>query len=213
MQGGLEGPLPFRAGVCQVLDNPKLSGKRIRLSGWIRTDSLMAEAYIKVYCTTIEGDVSEPAPAQFAGTREWTQTSTDIDVRKPAIEKLREVGSDKAVPRLIEIARTDEDCGPRAVAALVRGREKAPPELLSLLKEKPEDYLRLVEAQGLKIQLRSPMKPVVKLAFAGLTDDSTIGQLEAVLAWALKSDLPRGSLAERIIAEGGIGQILGGKPN
>lgn len=79
--------------------------------------------------------------------------------------------------------------------------------------EQPEDYLRLVEAQGLKIQLRSPMKPVVKLAFAGLTDDSTIGQLEAVLAWALKSDLPRGSLAERIIAEGGIGQILGGKPN
>lgn len=79
--------------------------------------------------------------------------------------------------------------------------------------EQPEDYLRLVEAQGLKIQLRSPMKPVVKLAFAGLTDDHTIGQLEAVLAWALKSDLPRGELAERIIAEGGIGQILNGKSN
>ena len=79
--------------------------------------------------------------------------------------------------------------------------------------EEPEDYLRLVEAQGLKIQLRSPMKPVVKLAFAGLCDDATIGQLEAVLAWALKADLPRGSLAERILAEGGIGQILANKPN
>src|SRR4029079_6964971 len=74
----------------------------------------------------------------------------------------------------------------------------------------PEDYLKLVEDQGLKIQLRSPMKPVVKLAFDGMCDDSTIQQLEAVLAWALKQDLPRGTLVERIEAEGGIGPILQG---
>ena len=72
--------------------------------------------------------------------------------------------------------------------------------------EAPEEYLKLVEAQGLKIQLRSPMKPVVKLAFDGLCDDSTIKQLEAVLAWALAEELPRGSLAERIEAAGGIGR-------
>ena len=77
--------------------------------------------------------------------------------------------------------------------------------------EAPEDYLRLVEAQGLKIQLRSPMKPVVRLAFDGQCDEPTIPQLEAVLAWALKQDLPRGSLAERIESEGGIGAILNGK--
>ncbi|NUT00191.1 MAG: hypothetical protein HOP96_04375 [Sphingomonas sp.] len=75
----------------------------------------------------------------------------------------------------------------------------------------PEEYLKLVEAQGLKIQLRSPMAPVVKLAFDGMCDDSTIAQLEKVLAWALKNDLPRGSLAERIEAEGGLGSILNGK--
>ncbi len=75
----------------------------------------------------------------------------------------------------------------------------------------PEEYLKLVEAQGLKIQLRSPMAPVVKLAFDGMCDDSTIGQLEKVRAWALKNDLPRGSLAERIEAEGGLGSILNGK--
>ena len=34
-------------------------------------------------------------------------------------------------------------------------------------------------------------------------------QLEAVLGWALKHDLPRGTLSERIQAEGGIGAILG----
>ena len=74
----------------------------------------------------------------------------------------------------------------------------------------PEEYLRLVEGQGLKIQLRAPMKPVVKLAFAETCDEATIAQLEAVLAWALKQDLPRGSLADRIEAEGGIGPILEG---
>ena len=64
--------------------------------------------------------------------------------------------------------------------------------------------------------LKAFMKPVVKLAFDGLCDDSTIGQLETVLAWALKQDLPRGSLAEQIQSEGGIAAILGqsnGKAN
>ena len=77
--------------------------------------------------------------------------------------------------------------------------------------EAPEEYLRLVEAQGLKIQLRSPMKPVVKLAFDGMCDDATIKQLEAVLAWAFDEELPRGALAERIEAAGGIGRILSGE--
>ena len=76
--------------------------------------------------------------------------------------------------------------------------------------DSPEEYLKLVEAQGLKIQLRSPMTPVVKLAFDGMCDDATISQLEAVLAWALEQDLPRGSLAERIQSEGGIAPILNG---
>jgi hypothetical protein len=55
------------------------------------------------------------------------------------------------------------------------------------------------------------MKPVVKLAFDGMCDDATIGQLEAVLAWALKQDLPRGSLAARIEEAGGIAPILNGQ--
>ena len=74
-----------------------------------------------------------------------------------------------------------------------------------------DEYLKLVEAQGLKIQLRAPMAPVVKLAFDGMCDDSTIAQLEKVLGWALKNDLPRGTLAERIEAEGGLGSILSAK--
>jgi hypothetical protein len=55
------------------------------------------------------------------------------------------------------------------------------------------------------------MKPVVKLAFDGMCDDATIKQLEAILAWAFDEELPRGTLAERIEAEGGIAPILSGQ--
>src|SRR5205085_10898149 len=75
----------------------------------------------------------------------------------------------------------------------------------------PEDCLRLVEAQGLKIRLRSPMKPVVKLAFDSLCDDATIKQLEAILAWAFDEELPRGTLADRIESAGGITRVLNGE--
>jgi hypothetical protein len=98
----------------------------------------------------------------------------------------------------------------RATAALYEGLSAAYDFALDA-EEAPEEYLKLVEAQGLKIQLRSPMKPVVKLAFSATCDDSTIKQLEAVLSWALDNELPRGSLLERIEAAGGIGPILAGE--
>jgi hypothetical protein len=98
----------------------------------------------------------------------------------------------------------------RASAALYEGLSAAYDFAIDA-EDAPEDYLRLVEAQGLKIQLRAPMKPVVKLAFEGMCDDATIKQLEAVLAWALKEELPRGSLLEQIEAAGGVGEILNGK--
>jgi hypothetical protein len=98
----------------------------------------------------------------------------------------------------------------RANAALYEGLSAAYDFALDA-EEAPEEYLKLVEAEGIKIQLRSPMKPVAKLAFDGMCDDVTIKQLEAILAWAFEEELPRGTLAERIEAEGGIGPILSGE--
>lgn len=95
----------------------------------------------------------------------------------------------------------------RANAALYEGLSAAYDFALDA-EDSPEEYLKLVQAEGLKIQLRSPMKPVAKLAFDGMCDEATIKQLEAVLAWAFEEELPRGGLAERIEAEGGIGSIL-----
>ena len=98
----------------------------------------------------------------------------------------------------------------RANAALYEGLGAAYDFALDA-EQAPEEYLRLVEAEGLKIQLRSPMKPVAKLAFDNMCDELTIKQLEAVLAWAFDQELPRGSLAERIHDAGGIARVLSGE--
>jgi len=98
----------------------------------------------------------------------------------------------------------------RANAALYEGLSAAYDFALDA-EESPEEYLQLVQSQGLKIQLRSPMRPIAKLAFDGMCDEMTIKQLEAILAWAFDEELPRGSLAERIEAAGGIGPILSGE--
>jgi hypothetical protein len=95
----------------------------------------------------------------------------------------------------------------RANAALYEGLSAAYDFALDA-EDSPEEYLKLVQAEGLKIQLRSPMKPVAKLAFDGMCDDMTIQQLEAILAWAFDEELPRGTLAERIEQEGGVAPIL-----
>jgi len=98
----------------------------------------------------------------------------------------------------------------RANAALYEGLSAAYDFALDA-ETAPEEYLKLVEAEGIKIQLRSPMKPVAKLAFDGMCDEATIKQLEAILAWAFEEELPRGTLAGRIEEAGGIGPILGGE--
>ena len=53
------------------------------------------------------------------------------------------------------------------------------------------------------------MKQVLKLAFDGLADGATIDELETVHARALKQDLARGTLAERIQEAGCVEKILG----
>ena len=155
----------------------------------------------------------EPEAAQVAEPEPESQPESQPEPQQASVPPVAMEANlqDKlsGVRAMAEEARAAQE---RSNMALYEGLSAAYDFALDA-EQQPEDYLRLVEAQGLKIQLRSPMKPVVKLAFAGLTDDVTIGQLEAVLAWALKSDLARGTLAERIVAEGGIGQILNSKPH
>ena len=111
--------------------------------------------------------------------------------------------------KLTEVrAKADEarQAAMRATAALHEGLSAAYDFALDA-ETSPEEYFRMVEAQGLKIQLRAPMAPVARLAFDGLVDPATLGQCEKILAWALKEELPRGELLGRIDRAGGISEL------
>ena len=163
----------------------------------------------------VEEDVIEPPVADYEPT-EPPVAFEEVAFEEPG-EAVQAEEFDGPMERpmhgmLAEIqAKADEarQAKLRSNAALYEGLGAAYDFALDA-EENPEEYLKLVEARGLKIQLRSPMKPVVRLAFEGMCDDAMIAQLEAVLAWALKSDLPRGTLAARIQDEGGIAPILNG---
>ena len=97
----------------------------------------------------------------------------------------------------------------RATAALYEGLSAAYDFALDA-ESHADEYFKLVQEKGLKVQLRAPMAPVAKLAFDGVCDAETIAEFEAILAWALKEELPRGTLAERIDQAGGISELLNG---
>ena len=167
-------------------------GKVAQSGPQLPTEAFVANETETVTAETVEPDVEQAAEAI---------SEPESQVEGPLHSKLSEVRA------LAEEAR---EAQVRSNVALYEGLSAAYDFALEA-EDEPEEYLRLVEAQGLKIQLRSPMKPVVKLAFDGMCDEPTIKQLETVLAWALKQDLPKGTLAERIQAEGGIGALLNGQ--
>jgi len=79
-EGGLTGLISTRSGVCQEFCNRALGGKRVKLSGYIRTDSLRGRAYISLYYHTLHGMVPGPVAPQFSMNTPWTLTSIEGDV-------------------------------------------------------------------------------------------------------------------------------------
>ena len=79
-EGGTVGPVQTRTGVLQIIGNRSLSGKRMRLTGWVKCDSLLSNAYLKIYSTTVNGDVSNAIPRQLAGSTPWTQLELESDI-------------------------------------------------------------------------------------------------------------------------------------
>lgn len=79
MEGGLEGVVSVRTGVCQLFMSRELSEKRLKLTGWIKTDSLKTEAWIMAYSTTLDGDVRGPTPTLIDETHDWMEVSMELD--------------------------------------------------------------------------------------------------------------------------------------
>jgi hypothetical protein len=194
-----------------VHPEPGASVEEPVFEGSMVEDTAFEEAALEgpvVEVATLQGPAAEePAFEETASEEPAIEEAFVETVTEPTCEMEGTLQS-----KLTEVRAIAEEARQallRSQLALVAGLSAAYDFALDAEGE-PEEYLRLVEGQGLKIQLRSPMKPVVKLAFADSCDEATIAQLETVLAWALKTDLPRGTLGERIEAEGGIGPMLEG---
>lgn len=77
---GTKGMIQARAGACQVLSNRNLAGKRIRISAWVKTDSLESSAFLKVYFHGFAEAIAIPGWEQFSLNTPWTKTSFEVDV-------------------------------------------------------------------------------------------------------------------------------------
>jgi len=218
-----EAPPPKRPGFSKLFDTlagvSGFYGNVVQMDPKLPTETEALEEACFVDDVPPADEVMAEDPPVQAEKTEILDEPAQLMEESQAVQEEPKVVVTRSVPegnmqtRLAEVrSKADEARAAklRANAALYEGLSAAYDFALDA-EENADEYLKLVEAQGLKIQLRSPMKPVVKLAFEGMCDDATIAQLETVLAWALKHDLPRGTLAERIEAEGGLGCILNGQ--
>ena len=68
-----------KTGVCQVVCNRNLGGKRLRFSGYIKTDSLKSSTFLKLHCHSITGERQAVSTEIITGTTDWVPTSVEID--------------------------------------------------------------------------------------------------------------------------------------
>jgi len=75
--------------------------------------------------------------------------------------------------------------------------------------DSPEDFEELVTENGLTVQDRAPMTPVVKLVFGADYDKTRLTEYAAVLAHAQRAGVERGHLADFLSqAEGGLKGVV-----
>ena len=110
-----------------------------------------------------------------------------------------------AARELALAARSSED---RSRAALYDAVGRAYDVSLAALEE-PEEFAELVADNGLTVQDRAPMTPVVKLVFGVDYDKTRLTEYAAVLSYAHRTGIGRGTLADHLRrAEGGLKGVV-----
>ena len=110
-----------------------------------------------------------------------------------------------AARELAQAARSSED---RSRAALYDAVGRAYDVSIAALEE-PEEFAELVADNGLTVQDRAPMTPVVKLVFGADYDKTRLTEYAAVLTYAHRTGVARGMLADHLRrAEGGLKGVV-----
>jgi hypothetical protein len=78
---GGRAPFQARTGLVQVFDGRQFWGKRLKVSAWLKCDSLRAGlAYAKLFASTSAGEIRGPAAQQYGATLPWTLVSYELDI-------------------------------------------------------------------------------------------------------------------------------------
>jgi hypothetical protein len=76
-----EPPVQLVSTVFQALNTRQLSGKRVRLSGWMKLEGLdRSSAFFRVFGTGMYGDFQPPVSQSHSGTMDWTYITVERDV-------------------------------------------------------------------------------------------------------------------------------------
>jgi len=107
-----------------------------------------------------------------------------------------------------ELAHTARSCEDRSRSALYAAVGRAYDFSLAA-QESPAEYDALVVENGLSVQDRAPMTPVVKLVFGSDYDKTRLTEYAAVLSHAHRVGIERGKLASYLSeAEGGLKGVV-----
>ena len=99
-------------------------------------------------------------------------------------------------------------CDGRAHAALYAAIGRAYDFALSA-EERPGDYAELLASEGLTVQARAPMTPIVKLVFGADYDKTRVTEYAAALSFARREGVARGEMTAFLEAfEGGLKGIV-----
>lgn len=121
-------------------------------------------------------------------------------------------GGDAALADLLDFARAH-------VVAALANEERSRSSLYAAIgraydfaiaaRSRPDDYAALLALGGIAAQARAPMTPLVKLVFGAGYDKTRLAEYACVLSHAMRRDVPRGALADILIAQpGGLKAIV-----
>lgn len=79
-----DGVVPARMGLCQSIRADGLRGKRVRIGGWFKADSLTSPAYVLVAAHTPQTMKQSGTTDLLTDTFDWKYTSTEFDVPEDA---------------------------------------------------------------------------------------------------------------------------------
>ncbi|WP_338446853.1 hypothetical protein V5F89_03405 [Pelagerythrobacter marensis] len=154
----------------------------------------------KAYAIPLEPDDALPVEESEA-----LAIGSDLPAADPAPADEGLAAALAAARECAEAARNSED---RTRGALYAAVSRAYDFSLAA-SEAPEEFARLVGENGLKVQQRAPMTPVVKLVFGVDYDKTRLTEYAAVLSHARRLGLEAGALADFLAqAEGGLKGVV-----